>query len=210
MKPLFIVFEGIDGSGKTTQADLLKDYLIELGDKAVISPEPSTGLIGKMIREAMQKSIIAIENQQRFEEQMAYLFAADRHYHLYNDQDGVFKLINKDYCHVITPRYYFSSLAYNCHTEAEYNFVSGLNRFFPNPDVVIYLDIPVDIAINRIEERAERDCYEQAEKLLQVRENYQRIFKAYTGRLLTLEGTEPEAELHQKVVDFIIAIAVNH
>ena len=93
MKPLFIVFEGIDGSGKTTQAERLKDYLIEQGEPAVISPEPSTGLIGKLIREALQKSIIAIQNQQHFEEQMAYLFAADRHYHLYNDPFAIWILV---------------------------------------------------------------------------------------------------------------------
>ena len=79
MKPLFIVFEGIDGSGKTTQAERLKDYLIEQGEPAVISPEPSTGLIGKLIREAMQKSVIAIQNQKthhankRFEDEYMHM-----------------------------------------------------------------------------------------------------------------------------------------
>ena len=203
MKPLFIVFEGIDGSGKTTQAERLKDYLIEQGEPAVISPEPSTGLIGKLIREAMQKSIIAIQNQQRFEEQMAYLFAADRHYHLYNDGDGVFKLINQDQTHVITPRYYFSSLAYNCHTQAEYDFVSRLNQSFPAPDLVVYLDIPVEVALARIAERAELECYEEEEKLTQVSLNYKRIFESYSGLLLTLDGTQPEAELQKTIIEFM-------
>ena len=203
MKPLFIVFEGIDGSGKTTQAERLKEYLIKEGEPAVISPEPSTGLIGKLIREALQKSIIAIQNQPRFEEQMAYLFAADRHYHLYNDQDGVFKLINQDQTHVITPRYYFSSLAYNCHTQAEYDFVSRLNQSFPAPDLVVYLDIPVEVAMSRIAERAERECYEEEAKLTQVSLNYQRIFKAYSGLLLTLDGNRPEGDLQQKIIEFM-------
>jgi dTMP kinase len=203
MKPLFIVFEGIDGSGKTTQAERLKDYLIEQGESAVISPEPSTGLIGKLIREALQKSIIAIQNKHRFEEQMAYLFAADRHYHLYNDEDGVFKLINQDQTHVITPRYYFSSLAYNCHTQGEYDFVSRLNQSFPAPDLVVYLDIPVEVAMSRIAERAERECYEEEAKLTQVSLNYQRIFKAYSGLLLTLDGNRPEGDLQQKIIEFM-------
>ena len=204
MKPLFIFFEGIDGSGKTTQAERLKDHLIQIGERSVISPEPSTGLIGKLIREAMQKSIIAIQNQNRFEEQMAYLFAADRHYHLYNDEDGVFKLMNQDDCHVITPRYYFSSLAYNCHTQAEYDFVSRLNQAFPNPDLVIYLDIPVEVAMTRISERGERECYEEEQKLTQVSQNYDRIFEVYPGSLLTLDGTQSESELHQEIIEFIV------
>jgi dTMP kinase len=203
MKPLFIVFEGIDGSGKTTQAERLKDYFIKEGEPAVISPEPSTGLIGKLIREALQKSIIAIQNQHRFEEQMAYLFAADRHYHLYNDEDGVFKLIHQDQTHVITPRYYFSSLAYNCHTQAEYDFVSRLNQSFPAPDLVVYLDIPVEVAMSRIAERAERECYEEEAKLTQVSLNYERIFETYSGLLLTLDGTQPEGDLQQTIIEFL-------
>ena len=203
MKPLFIVFEGIDVSGKTTQAERLKEYLIQSGEPSVISPEPSTGLIGKLIREALQKPIIAIQNQHRFEEQMAYLFAADRHYHLYNNDDGVFKLIHQDQTHVITPRYYFSSLAYNCHTQAEYDFVSRLNQSFPDPDLVVYLDIPVEVAMSRIAERAKRECYEEEKKLTQVSQNYERIFETYSGLLLTLDGTQPEAELQQTITEFI-------
>ncbi len=203
MKPLFIVFEGIDGSGKTTQAERLKEYLIQIGEPSIISPEPSTGLIGKLIREAMQKSIISFQNQQHFEQQMAYLFAADRHYHLYNNDDGVFKLINQDHAHVITPRYYFSSLAYNCDTQAESDFVSRLNQAFPNPDLVIYLDIPVEVAMTRIAERAQRECYEEEKKLTQVSQNYEQIFKAYLGLLLTLDGTQPQADLQQTIIAFI-------
>ena len=79
-----------------------------------------------------------------FDRQMAYLFAADRYYHLFNRVDGVFKLIEQDQTHVITTRYYFSSLAYNCDDPEQHHFVQGLNTHFPAPDWVIYLDIPVD------------------------------------------------------------------
>ena len=92
-KKLFIVFEGIDSCGKTTQAELLKDYFIRQQEQVVISPEPSNGIIGNMIRQALKQRIVFSRDRDLFDEQMAYLFAADRHDHLYNDIDGVFKLI---------------------------------------------------------------------------------------------------------------------
>lgn len=203
MQPLFIVFEGIDGSGKTTQAEALKDYFIRQGESATLSPEPSDGLIGQLIRQSLQTETIPIENPKRREEQMAYLFAADRHYHLYNDLDGVFKLIEKDHSHVITPRYYFSSLAYNCHSPEEYSFVMGLNQFFPNPDLVIYLDISVDIALARIGNRAQKEYYEKADKLMEVSQNYQRIFNHYSGRLLSLDGHQSPEKIQVEIINFI-------
>ena len=54
MRNLFIVLEGIDGSGSSTQAELLKNYFLQNGEKARLSPEPSEGPIGKLIRQAMQ------------------------------------------------------------------------------------------------------------------------------------------------------------
>ncbi|MGK7955608.1 MAG: dTMP kinase, partial [Crocosphaera sp.] len=148
MQSLFIVLEGIDKAGKTTQAELLKDYFTHQGDSAIISSEPTDGVIGKLIRKAMQTQVFMIQDKVKFDEQMAYLFAADRHYHLYNEVDGVYKLIQEDSCHVIATRYYFSSLAYNSNNQEEFNFVYGLNQRFPNPDLVIYLEIPLNVALS--------------------------------------------------------------
>jgi dTMP kinase len=203
MKPLFIVFEGIDGSGTSTQAHLLKDYFIDQGCQAIVSPEPSDGPIGKLIREALQNQTIYIKNSQKFDEQMAYLFAADRHYHLYNDIDGVFKLIKHDNIHVITPRYYFSSLAYNCNNQQEFEFVSSLNQKFPNPDLVVYLDLPIEVALSRISDRSLKEIYETEEKLLKVRQNYQFIFDNYNGLMLRVDGTNTKEAIHQIIVNFI-------
>ena len=54
-KKLFIVLEGIDGSGTSTQAELLKNHFVSQGEKAIISPEPSSGIIGNLIRQALKK-----------------------------------------------------------------------------------------------------------------------------------------------------------
>lgn len=203
MKGLFIVLEGIDCSGKSTQAELLIDYFVSKDCEAVLSPEPSAGPIGNLIREIMKGRVSLTKDAQKFDEQLAYLFAADRHDHLYNDVDGVFKLI-RDRCSVICTRYTFSSLAYNCNTPEEFEFVSCLNQRFPNPDLLVYLDIPVNIAISRLnQQRTIREVYETEEKLTKVSQNYQRIFQAYDGLILRLDGTLNKHSIRQRIVEFI-------
>ncbi len=209
-KKLFIVFEGIDSSGKSTQAELLKDYFLTIGEKAVISPEPSNGIIGNLIRQALKQRIIfsrdypsgTLRDQALFDEQMAYLFAADRHDHLYNDFDGVFKLIRDNY-HVISTRYYFSSLAYNCESEDKFAFVQKLNSRFPNPDLTIYIDIPIEVSLARLQSRSLQEIYETKTKLTQVREQYQQIFAQYTGKAIAIDGTQKPQQIHQQIVEFI-------
>ena len=209
-KKLFIVFEGIDSSGKTTQAELLEKHFLSRGEKAVISPEPSNGIIGNMIRQALKKRIIfncdkpdGIASQRNlFDEQMAYLFAADRHDHLYNDIDGVFKLIQDNY-HVISTRYYFSSLAYNCETTEKFAFIKKLNDRFPNPDLTIYIDIPVEVSLKRLQSRSSKEIYETKGKLTKVREQYQQIFTDYDGYAVTIDGTQAVERVHQQIINLI-------
>ena len=201
-KKLFIVLEGIDGSGSSTQSELLKKYFLAQGEKAVISPEPSSGIIGNLIRQALKKRIVFTEDTNLFDEQMAYLFAADRHDHLYNDVDGVFKLINDGF-NVISTRYYFSSLAYNCQTPEEFDFVSKLNHKFPNPDLAIYLDISPDVSLSRIQDRSLKEVYETKDKLGKVRKNYQKIFANYTDKLLIIDGTEDILEISHQIISAI-------
>ncbi|MCC0178582.1 dTMP kinase [Waterburya agarophytonicola K14] len=201
-KKLFIVFEGIDSCGKTTQAELLKDYFLNHKERVVISPEPSDGIIGNMIRQALKQRILFSRDRDLFDEQMAYLFAADRHDHLYNDLDGVFKLIEDNY-HVISTRYYFSSLAYNCESPEKFAFIQKLNDRFPNPDLTIYIDIPIEVSLARLQERSLQEIYETKSKLTLVREQYQKIFAAYQGKLLSIDGTNSLQIIHQKIVNYI-------
>ncbi|MEM8719334.1 MAG: dTMP kinase [Cyanobacteria bacterium P01_G01_bin.39] len=201
-KRLFIVFEGIDSSGKTTQAELLKQYFLGINQQAVISPEPSNGIIGNLIRQALKRRIIFSTQQHLFDEQMAYLFAADRHDHLYNEIDGVFKLIQDSY-HVISTRYYFSSLAYNGNNIEQYNFIKKLNDRFPNPDLTIYLDIPIRVSLARLQERSSTEIYETETKLTKVRQQYQKIFAQYDGRMIEINGTNDAKQIHQQIVQAV-------
>lgn len=105
-KGKFIVFEGLDGSGTSTQSQLLQNALLEKGEKVHLTCEPSPGPIGNMIRQAMQGRILFSKQDDEFDQQMAYLFAADRYDHLNNPVDGVLKLVNEGF-YVISTRYFF-------------------------------------------------------------------------------------------------------
>ncbi|MBP9197347.1 MAG: dTMP kinase, partial [Saprospiraceae bacterium] len=102
VKNLFIAFEGIDGSGKSTQVKLLAEYLAQSGHKVYTTFEPTDSRIGVMIRDIFNHRM---EGDQRV---IAALFAADRLNHLLNSQDGILKKLKEGYT-VITDRYYFSS-----------------------------------------------------------------------------------------------------
>lgn len=206
MKSKFIVFEGIDGSGTSTQSELLKKFLTSKNITCHLTCEPSNGPIGNMIRQIFKGRVNVakgvnpnIKSGNLFDEQMAYLFAADRHDHLYNSVDGVYKL-KAEGSVVISTRYYFSSFAYHCSSDEDFELIKILNARFPEPDLVIYLDNPPVNSINRINERAFKDEYENTAKLLSARDNYDRVFNSYKGKILKLDATESIEEIHKQII----------
>lgn len=205
----FIVFEGIDGSGTSTQSELLRKALSAKNIKTHLTCEPSNGPIGNLIRQifkgrvSMSKGINPLDSTaDLFDEQMAYLFAADRHDHLYNEIDGVFSLTSKNET-VISTRYFFSSYAYHCSNQNDLDFVKQLNSRFPNPDLVIYLDNPTEVSINRMNERTFKDEYENSEKLIKARNNYEKIFSAYNGKILKLNATNDIEQIHNQIMNAV-------
>ncbi|MCU1755647.1 dTMP kinase [Pseudomonas helleri] len=215
MKSKFIVFEGIDGSGTSTQSELLKKALNAKNIKCHLTCEPSDGPIGNMIRQIFKGRINVakgsnpnIDSGNLFDEQMAYLFAADRHDHLYNNIDGVFKL-KAEGAVVISTRYYFSSFAYHCSNQEDFNLVKTLNARFPDPDLVIYLDNPAKKSIERINERSFKDEYENTEKLLTAKNNYEKIFQEYKGRILKIDATGSIESIHKKILLTVDALIEN-
>ncbi len=201
----FIVFEGIDGSGTSTQSEMLKDYLLDNNIKAVTTAEPSSGPIGNLIREGFKKRVAFVDDSKLFDEQMAYLFAADRHDHLYNKVDGIFSL-NKKNITTISTRYFFSSLVYHVTNDKEYKFVKKLNEKFPLPDLTIYIDNPVEISLERIALRAHRDTYENKEKLEKVSKNYKKVFAEYNQNLLVVDGSLSIMEIHNIIKREVIKL----
>lgn len=202
----FIVFEAIDGSGTSTQARLLHDYLFQRGYKVYLTEEPTSGPIGNLIRLGLTRRLRMTGDRKLNDRQLALLFAADRHDHLYNEVDGVMHKAGEGWI-VICTRYLISSLVYNCNDEEEQDFVRYLNSKFPLPDLTLFLDCPVEVCLERLNKgRPVQDIYENREKLQRVRENYDRFLAGYPAALYYVKADVGVTEQHQEIVRLVEAV----
>jgi dTMP kinase len=172
-KPLFIAFEGIDGSGKSTQIKHLASHLISQGFKVHLTCEPTDGKIGQMIRDIFNHKA---EGHQKV---IAALFAADRLEHLLHSENGILKKMAEGYT-VITDRYYFSSYAYHSVHDIDLNWVISANSLAASilkPDINIYIDISPEESMSRINKhRTNIEMYETLENLSKVYKMYDEVF----------------------------------
>ena len=168
----FIALEGIDGSGKSTQIRRLAGRLTELGIKCCETREPTGSPIGALIRQMLAGEISADYKV------VASLFIADRVDHLLNAENGILGIINSG-TSVITDRYYFSSYAYNG-IDISMDWVIQANTISSDilrPTLTVFLDIPVETAMERIyRERSHTELYETEERLTAVRARYFEAF----------------------------------
>jgi dTMP kinase len=205
----FIVFEAIDGSGTSTQARLLHDYLFQQGQKVYLTEEPSAGPIGNLIRLSLTRRMRLSGDKRLDDRQLALLFAADRHDHLYNEVDGVMRKVEEGWI-VICTRYLVSSMVYNCNNEEEREFIRHLNSEFPLPDLTLFLDCPLEICLHRLNKgRPVQDLYENHEKLKKVRENYDRILAEYVAPLHYVKADVEMMEQHRKIVQLVEEYLMN-
>jgi dTMP kinase len=164
----FIVFEGIDGAGTTTQLNILKDKL--KCKPAWFTFEPTTRETGVFLRKVLKGDIVLHPDT------TARLFAADRCEHLYG-KNGIMEHIQKGEL-VFCDRYIFSNIAYQS-SECDNSLPEELNKSFPLPQIVFYFDLPADISINRITVRGVTEIYEKKDFLEKTRLNYIGIMKKY-------------------------------
>jgi len=172
-KGRFIVFEGLDGSGKSTQIKYLANRLRVKGLKVYETFEPTDSPIGSLIHQIM---IGRIHSDQKT---IAALFVADRIDHLLNDVNGIYdKVINGVV--VISDRYYFSSYAYHgIHIPIEWVInANSLSEEILKPDINIFLDLPPDKCLARLnKERWHFELYENIENMRSVKEKYLESFQ---------------------------------
>ncbi len=179
----FLVLEGIDGSGTTTQLDRAVAYVASLGHPAVPTREPSAGPIGRLLRESLLGRLTMSDGTAMDGRTMALLFAADRVDHLQREIEPHLAAGTT----VISDRYLLSSLAYQAE-EAQRDWVLGLARGILRPDLTVLLDLPVEVAARRRAaagrsvERYDADSY-----LAKVSANY-RALARHDPSVVVLDG----------------------
>jgi len=178
MEGKFIVIEGLDGSGKTTQIRLLVKRLRAMGRAVAETAEPTTNATGGLIRDALSGFT------PRTGTEIAALFMADRVAHNVNPVNGIRALLaqGRD---VICDRYYYSSLAYQG-VVSDPDWVFHINVDCPEirkPDLCVFLDLDDEACLRRMEAgRAYREIYENENTLLAVRQRYFAAFERLKDR----------------------------
>ena len=164
----FIVFEGIDGAGTSTQ---IKKIVESNPEKYVATAEPTTNETGKFLRRMLAGEFKVDEKTS------SYLFAADRCEHIYGEK-GVINMLKQGKT-VVSDRYFFSSLAYqsvSCGKELP----RLVNSPFPLPEYLFYFDINPEISLARVTSRGEKsEIYEQIDMQKKTAALYEEVISEY-------------------------------
>jgi dTMP kinase len=201
---LFIAFEGIDGSGKSTQIKILSERLKKEGHKVYVTFEPTDGPIGSIIKNIFNRRLTADEKT------IAGLFVADRLDHLLNATNGILKKMEEGYT-VITDRYYFSSYAYHgVHVPVDWVIqANSLSAQLLRPDINIYIDIPPEASMERLNKgRHSMDFYETLDNLTKVRNLYLDVIERLKNEENTVivEGNRTTEAIASDIWNHVITI----
>lgn len=188
---LFIVIEGLDGSGISTQIAVLRGWLSGRGITVEGTKEPSRGPFGAVIRQAIEGRLTLDDRT------LALAFAADRVDHLYNPVNGIRQHLASGRW-VISDRYVLSSLAYQGAAGLDPEWLLEINAFALEPDVTIFIDTPPDICIQRIHQRSSSlELYDDVQQLREIHRLYGTWLARgrLTGHLVTVNGSQNEGDV---------------
>lgn len=163
---MYIVFEGIDGAGKSTQIQLLKEWLENNGLEVETIVEPTDSEVGKLIRKILQRRDATTD---RVQKTLGLLFAADRML--------IMDKLEDDKKVIISDRSFISSLAY----QEPRDWIYELNKYAKKPDLLILLDLDVKTSVSRT---SGDDTFENEEFLTNVKANYLEIIKDFNYEII--------------------------
>lgn len=191
----FIVFEGIDGAGKTTQTKLLADKIRAAGGSPVLTAEPTELESGKMLRRILGGEI------KKSDCEIAALFTLDRIAHNKEPKNGIDALLEAGHT-VICDRYYYSTLAYQG-SVTSYPWVRSLNLDCPEirrPDLCIFLDLTPEQSLMRISKGREKlEIFENLETLTRVRESFFSVLSDLDDNIAVLDAYRSPEEIAEDI-----------
>ncbi|MFX0101367.1 MAG: dTMP kinase [Candidatus Hodarchaeota archaeon] len=197
---MLIIFEGIDGTGKSTQVILLDKRLNGKGNHlapngTLTIAEPTNSKYGKEIRQRMMNS----ETRLSFEEELD-LFIKDRKFNIDNNINPALEEGKV----VILDRYYFSTAAYQgSRGYMDYQDIIDMNeKFAPVPSILFIFFIPVEKALERIDAdagRSSRSYMEKAENLKKVQDIFQRIHESGKYNSVSIDSLQDIDQIHEKI-----------
>lgn len=200
----FIAMEGIDGSGKTTQATTLTQILNKEGKKAIFTKEPTDGPIGKLVKQVItgKTEIPPVSFQ--------YLFAADRQMH----QQEIKKYL-QDGTTVVADRYFWSGVAYGMvdREPADENddnlllvaqSILSMYHQFIVPDSTFYLKISTETAMARLKQMdKEKELYERQEILSKIANGYEFLAKTFPKEITVIDGEKSVDEVTKEILSHL-------
>ncbi len=190
-KGRFIVFEGLDGSGQSTQAEILSRHL-----KGQLTKEPTNNLIGGLIRGQLQG------DWKTEPECLQLLFTADRAHHL---EKEILPLLNKG-IDVVCDRYMFSTIAFGSLGIDDWQWLKDLNKRFLLPDIVFYLKVSPKSCIKRIKEnRNSFELFEKEKKLEKIEKGYEALAKEYSI-FKVIDGEREIKEIAEEVKSITLSL----
>jgi len=194
-KGILIVFEGIDGSGKSTQAEILLERLQEEDFDAVYFREPSKGKWGRKIKKK------ALHPDSLTPEEELDLFLKDRRENVEKNLKPALKKKRV----VILDRYYYSTIAYQGAKGIDEKLIRRMNEeFVVEPDLVFIFDIDPQKGLERIENRKKKDrLFEREDYLVKVRE----IFRSFKGeKFVHIDALKSKEEIRKEIEEIVLRI----
>ncbi len=187
---MLIAIEGIDGSGKTTVAEFLKNRLIEIGYEVILLKEPTDSPWGRKIKESYSSRLSPEEELE--------LFLKDREY---DAKENIIPALEKGMV-VIMDRYYYSTIAYQGALGFDTEELRDRNeKIAPKPDLLIVLDLPPEKALKRVKKRGEPNEFEKSEYLRKVREIFLSIPEA-----VVVDADRETEEVKKEVLEKVIEV----
>ncbi len=199
-KGKFIVIEGLDGSGKTTQIPLIQKQLESRGIKVFSTKDPSKGPIGRFIYDVLHGKVKLPATS------LQYLYTADR---AATQVDIIERLKRGEY--VISDRYFWSSVAYGMVDMEKvddfyltaYSILSYYNRFLL-PDLSVYLDIDPELGMRRVNQTGKpKEHYKKKDTLPKIKEGYEYLLERFPDEFVKIDASKPIEKVTQDIVSLI-------